>query len=641
MMEECAKVGMKPVCDHPSYCKNNAKALYIGQSNHIAHKNHRDTPSYFPSNWSLIKGNWNGLCALTNQGRALCEHNDGHTWYTMAQYNPGFICGLVKVEKFDGSLSEFNGMPALRYDFAIVRGVTPSTSYTDSMISECAKSGMKPVCDHPGYCKDDARTLYIGQKAHLTQKKDNPASNFPEGWSSIQDKWNGLCAFSGSASGSGDETTICRTDNGDTAWYTMAQHNPGWVCGAIKANTFEASFGEFNGYPAMTYMFQFVRPAKPESSYTNSMVSECTKFGMKPVCDHPSYCRNNAKALYIGQKHHLAHPNHRDEPTYFPDGWESIKDNWNGLCAFTANSGGDTQALCDHNRGHTWRKMSQANPGFICGVSKVDPFEASLSALNGVASRRYEFKILRGAKPSDSATSTMLSECAKHNMTPVCDSPDYCRDDARALYIGQTGHISLKNNRDTKNNFPAGWDLIKDKFNELCTFTGSHGGDDKTLCQKVDGSHAWYTNPAAFVCGAIKAEEFEASLDKFNGLDAAEYRFKFALPSKLSGSYTDTMISECNKINMKPVCDHPSYCKNDKRALYIGQRYHLAHKNERETPYYFPHKWASIRHHWEGLCTFTGSSGNNDRTLCQHNTGHNWYSFAQRNVGFICGAIKA
>ena len=28
---------------------------------------------------------------------------------------------------------------------------------------------------------------------------------------------------------------------------------------------------------------------------------------------------------------------------------------------------------------------------------------------------------------------------------------------------------------------------------------------------------------------------------------------------------------------MKPVCDHPNYCKSDKEALYIGQTHHMSH----------------------------------------------------------------
>ena len=65
MIEACAKVGMKPVCDHPSYCKDDAKAIYIGQASHISFPGHRDSLAYFPSGWAAIKDRWNGLCVST------------------------------------------------------------------------------------------------------------------------------------------------------------------------------------------------------------------------------------------------------------------------------------------------------------------------------------------------------------------------------------------------------------------------------------------------------------------------------------------------------------------------------------------------------------------------------------------------
>ena len=97
MLSGCAKLGMKPVCDHPGYCKNDKAALYIGQQSHIAYKPYRKINSYFPSGWSKISDNWDGLCSYTgnaNHGNALCNiPTNTHAWRSPAQYNPGFICG--------------------------------------------------------------------------------------------------------------------------------------------------------------------------------------------------------------------------------------------------------------------------------------------------------------------------------------------------------------------------------------------------------------------------------------------------------------------------------------------------------------------------------------------------------------------
>ena len=76
-------------------------------------------------------------------------------------------------------------------------------------------------------------------------------------------------------------------------------------------------------------------------------------YGMRPVCDHPSYCRNDRKALYLGQKKcaiscshllaavihtpllafvdvlragfsHIAYAPHRKNPRFFAKGFMAI-----------------------------------------------------------------------------------------------------------------------------------------------------------------------------------------------------------------------------------------------------------------------------------------------------------------------------
>ena len=53
--------------------------------------------------------------------------------------------------------------------------------------------------------------------------------------------------------------------------------------------------------------------------------------------------------------------------------------------------------------------------------------------------------------------------------------------------------------------------------------------------------------------------------------------------TKASGTYSSLMAKACDAVGMKPVCDHPSYCKTDKNAVYIGQTHHLAHGGHRGT----------------------------------------------------------
>ena len=88
---------------------------------------------------------------------------------------------------------------------------------------------------------------------------------------------------------------------------------------------------------------------------------------MKPVCDHPSYCKkNDAQSIYLGQTSHLSYPPHRNNNNYLPSGFAAIRGRWNGLCSYTGNANGNS-VLCNvPSNSHSWRSPGQYNPGFIC-----------------------------------------------------------------------------------------------------------------------------------------------------------------------------------------------------------------------------------------------------------------------------------
>ena len=131
---------------------------------------------------------------------------------------------------------------------------------------------------------------------------------------------------------------------------------------------FSASLGARNGAAAGKYSFTIETVASNTGNYANDMITQCFKAGMKPVCDHPSYCKNDAKSLYIGQAHHVVYPPHRNIASWFPSGWPAIKSNWNGLCAYTAHHGGNDKSLCNvPTNTHAWRTAAQYNQGFVCG----------------------------------------------------------------------------------------------------------------------------------------------------------------------------------------------------------------------------------------------------------------------------------
>ena len=76
-------------------------------------------------------------------------------------------------------------------------------------------------------------------------------------------------------------------------------------------HTITASLGAKNGVPAREYTFQIVKASTTSGKYSDIMISDCKKIGMKPVCDNPSYCKTDTNAVYLGQSHHIAHGGHR------------------------------------------------------------------------------------------------------------------------------------------------------------------------------------------------------------------------------------------------------------------------------------------------------------------------------------------
>ena len=100
------------------------------------------------------------------------------------------------------------------------------------------------------------------------------------------------------------------------------------------------------------------------------MIQACSKFGMRPVCEHQQYCQSDLNALFMGQTGHLTYPTHRTNEAYNAPGFEKIQARWSGLCAYTGSANAD-KALCNIPlENHTWMTPAKANPGFMCGRVK-------------------------------------------------------------------------------------------------------------------------------------------------------------------------------------------------------------------------------------------------------------------------------
>ena len=271
------------------------------------------------------------------------------------------------------------------------------------MVSACKALGMKPVCDHPGYCRNDGSALYIGQTGHLAYRPHRNSNNYlPVGLAAVRDKWDGLCSYTANANGN---NALCNIPTNTHAWRNPAQYNPGFVCGKIR--DFSATLVGKSGNPGDTYVFSKAWAVATVGKYSHLMIVACKALGMKPVCDNPRYCEHDgANSLYIGQTGHLALPTHRNS-SYTPLGFEAVRGEWEGLCSYTATAVG-AAAICNIPiNTYSWRTAAQANPGFVCGLTRS--ITAKLAAKNGVPAMSYEFKKGSTLKTAGTYSARMLN----------------------------------------------------------------------------------------------------------------------------------------------------------------------------------------------------------------------------------------
>jgi hypothetical protein len=68
-----------------------------------------------------------------------------------------------------------------------------------------------------------------------------------------------------------------------------------------------------HGVPARIYDFKEMRyTGHNGNDYSQSSIRGCRTIGSgwKPVCDHPSYCRNDSNSIYLGNTAHLSNGGH-------------------------------------------------------------------------------------------------------------------------------------------------------------------------------------------------------------------------------------------------------------------------------------------------------------------------------------------
>ena len=163
-----------------------------------------------PEAWKQI-----GIC---------CVHTRDFSGHLMWLY-------VANIIDFEASLGSQR-----KYQFRIVQTNTNDGNYSGIMIQQCSSLGIgwKPICDNPSLCRNDSKSIFIGQTSgsiSFKTSRDN-LSLWPTGWDAIKNYWNGLCVYTDR--GFGDHA-LCEFPIGTTSWQLPNTKYP-FMCGRGMLN---------------------------------------------------------------------------------------------------------------------------------------------------------------------------------------------------------------------------------------------------------------------------------------------------------------------------------------------------------------------------------------------------------------------
>jgi hypothetical protein len=267
----CAKLKMKPVCDHSHYA--DGRCRIVGANWHFSHASHARR---YGVPLSKVVGAY-FYAGRSNGGKSLMNTGTGHKWSVKKWDRDGDTFCTKRAKSFKGAVT-WRGFQMARVQ---VKGPMKSSN----IYKACLQRGLRPVCNHPSYA--DGRCVIVGGNWHMSY----PGSTKNKGLAAHF--LRGTFTYSGWAN---HQRSLLDTGNSHR-WSRNTDRNGETLCTKTRRKGALFTKGEW----------QFVRVAVPGLMTSPNILRACRKKSMRPVCDHRAY--KDGKCLSLGNWH-MSHPSH-------------------------------------------------------------------------------------------------------------------------------------------------------------------------------------------------------------------------------------------------------------------------------------------------------------------------------------------
>jgi hypothetical protein len=574
----CKDNGMKPVCDHRNYndkqCHSFNNGWHFSYPHHIRRYARIDQRKV--QNVAFYAGRANSQRALVNTGRS-------HVWTQGWESNMDTMC-VQKSKDFlkKHGMFKFNG-------FQIKRMTVAGEMNSRNIFNTCRKAGLRPVCDHANYF--DGACVVVGMnRNHGRWHMSHPSHKRSYGRSIPSKSVQGAFMYCGSAH---RQKSLQHLFSNSHRWSNNGDRDGDTLC--TKEHNNKLDTFHFRGY-------KFTRTKVKGPMDGNNIYKACHAIGLRPVCDHQNYKDSRCKSF---GNWHFSHPSHARRQIGKSAGFKLRYLNW---AFFYANS---NRALLNNGHSHRWSNRNRDHDGdTFCVADKVDQ-----EYLRKHGTAKYKGKeVTRVQVEGIMNSKNIYKACAKKDMRPVCDHANYA--DGMCEVLGGSWHFSHPHH--TKRYARKFSKKHQATLNGLFMYCGTANRGWSLLHRAHD--HRWSNSRDAGGSTLCTKPPPEGKSFDWRGFEFKRVRVKEAVNS-------GSIRKACEKLHMKPVCDHRNYA--DGRCQNFGNGWHFSHPSHIR-------RYARFNNKKVQNVFFYAGRANHNRALVNTGRTHRWTRGWERDVDTMC-----